>query len=238
MKSRFTWIPVLLLLIMPLSGLVAQQKLVVKKTPFRHEFNALPYAYDALEKSIDKETMEIHYDRHHRAYFNNFMKAIEKTDLVYLTFEELFSRISQLPVAVRNNGGGHYNHQMFWSVLSPDGGGEPGGQVAEAINKSFDSFDNFKQAFEDAGATRFGSGWAWLSMNAQGELFVSSTPNQDNPLMDVVEERGTPILGLDVWEHAYYLRYQNKRASYMQAFWDIVNWKEVERRFEKAKKEL
>lgn len=222
----------LMLLLIPFGGLLAQQKLVVKKKEFNHEFKALPYAYDALEKSIDKETMEIHYDRHHRAYFNNFTKAIAGTDMAALSFEELFANISNYPVSVRNNGGGHFNHQLFWTMLSPQGGGNPSGKLLKAIKDEFGSVDNFKKLFEEAGATRFGSGWAWLSVDEKGKLFVSSTPNQDNPLMDVVAERGTPILGLDVWEHAYYLRYQNKRASYMQAFWDIINWKEIESRYE------
>ncbi|MBE0638452.1 MAG: superoxide dismutase [Bacteroidales bacterium] len=197
-----------------------------------YTFDPLPYAYDALEPSIDARTMEIHYDRHHRAYFNNFSKAIKDSEMGGMSLEAIFANISKAPAVLRNNGGGHYNHTLFWSIMSPDGGGIPVGKLAEAINKTFGSFDDFKKQFEQAGATRFGSGWAWLSVNADGKLFISSTPNQDNPLMDVVEQRGNPILGLDVWEHAYYLKYQNQRGSYMGAFWDVVNWKEVGRRYE------
>jgi superoxide dismutase, Fe-Mn family len=197
-----------------------------------YTFDPLPYAYDALERSIDAQTMEIHYDRHHRAYFNNFVNAVKDSEIDGLPLEEIFARMSTLPIAVRNNGGGHYNHELFWNIMSPDGGGDPAGKLAEAINKTFGSFDEFKKKFEAAGATRFGSGWAWLSVDANGNLFVSSTANQDNPLMDVVDERGTPILGLDVWEHAYYLKYQNRRTSYMSAFWDVVDWNEVGRRYE------
>lgn len=209
-------------------GLHAQDK---TKTVFT--FEPLPYAYDALEKSIDKETMEIHYDRHHRAYYNNFMKAIAGTELEYMTMEEIFANMSKFPVGVRNNGGGYYNHTLFWNNLSADGG-KIEAALEEAIVKTFGSLEDFKKQFEQAGATRFGSGWAWLIVNEKGELFISSTANQDNPLMDVVAERGTPILALDVWEHAYYLRYQNKRGSYMSAFWDVVNWTEVSERYQMA----
>jgi superoxide dismutase, Fe-Mn family len=199
-----------------------------------YTFDPLPYAYDALEPSIDARTMEIHYDRHHRAYFNNFVKAVKDTRMDGMSFEAIFSKVSEYPVAVRNNGGGHFNHTLFWSIMSPEGGGAPSGKLATAINNTFGSFDEFKKEFERAGATRFGSGWAWLNLDKRGNLFISSTPNQDNPLMDVVEKRGTPILGLDVWEHAYYLKYQNMRGSYMSAFWDVVNWDEVARRYEKS----
>lgn len=208
----------------------------VEKQKVKHEFLPLPYSYDALEKAIDKETMEIHYDRHHRAYYNNFVKAIEGTEMEFMKLKDIFANMSKFPVSVRNNGGGHYNHTLFWSVMSPNGGGEPTGAVMEAIQNTFGSFDDFKKQFEQAGATRFGSGWAWLSVNSDGKLFISSTANQDNPLMDVVSERGKPILGLDVWEHAYYLKYQNKRGSYMSAFWDVVNWKEVDRLYQKYSK--
>lgn len=197
-----------------------------------YTFDPLPYAYEALEPSIDAKTMEIHYDRHHRAYFNNFVKAVKDTEMDGMSLEAIFARMSEFPVSVRNNGGGHYNHTLFWSIMSPKGGGSPQGRLAEAINKTFGSFDDFKKQFEQAGATRFGSGWAWLSLDAQGKLFISSTPNQDNPLMNVVDQRGTPILGLDVWEHAYYLKYQNLRGSYMTAFWDVVNWTEVAKRYD------
>ncbi len=199
-----------------------------------HQFAPLPYAFDALEKAIDAKTMEIHYDRHHRAYFNNFTKAIQGTEMEYLTLEQIFANMSKFPAVVRNNGGGHYNHELFWNIMSPDGGGEPTGKLAEAIKAQFGSFDDFKKQFEQAGAQRFGSGWAWLSVGADKKLFISSTPNQDNPLMDVAEKRGIPILGLDVWEHAYYLRYQNQRGSYMSAFWSVVNWKAVGKLYEEA----
>lgn len=199
-----------------------------------HQFAPLPYAFDALEKAIDAKTMEIHYDRHHRTYFNNFTKAIQGTEMEYLTLEQIFANMSKFPVVVRNNGGGHYNHELFWNIMSPDGGGEPTGKLAEAIKAQFGSFDDFKKQFEQTGAQRFGSGWAWLNLGADKKLFISSTPNQDNPLMDVAEKRGIPILGLDVWEHAYYLRYQNQRGSYMSAFWSVVNWKAVGKLYEEA----
>lgn len=196
-----------------------------------HEFPALPYAYDALEKAVDSETMDIHYNKHFRGYYNNFLKAIADTPLEMMSLEEIMKNISKYEVAVRNNAGGFYNHAMFWTIMSPDGGGKPGPKLEAAINKSFGSYDNFKKEFEAAASSRFGSGWAWLSKDADGNLFVSSTPNQDNPIMDVTEKKGYPILALDVWEHAYYLRYQNKRASYIGNFWEVVNWPEVENRF-------
>ncbi|MGB4206007.1 MAG: superoxide dismutase [Bacteroidales bacterium] len=198
------------------------------------EFPPLPYAFNALEPYIDQMTMEIHYERHHKAYFNNYRKAIEGTEMERLTLEQLFASMSKYPVALRNNGGGHYNHVLFWAVMSPYGGGEPKGKLAEAIKSSFGSFQEFKNLFEEAARTRFGSGWAWLSVEKGGKLFVSSTANQDNPLMDVVDKKGVPILGLDVWEHAYYLKYQNLRGDYISNFWNIVNWDEVSRRYEKA----
>ena len=199
-------------------------------------FEPLPYAYDALEPYIDAQTMEIHYSRHHQTYFNNLTKAVAGTELEGQSLAALFAKMSQLPVAVRNNGGGHWNHTLFWKVMSPNGGGIPEGDLLAAIEKAFGSFDEFKKQFEAAGIGRFGSGWAWLSVAADGALFISSTPNQDNPLMDVAEKRGTPILGLDVWEHAYYLKYQNKRADYAAAFWNVVNWPEVAARYAAAKK--
>lgn len=199
-------------------------------------FEPLPYAYDALEPYIDAQTMEIHYSRHHQAYFNNLTKAVAGTELEGQSLEALFPKMSQLPVAVRNNGGGHWNHALFWKSLSPQGGGQPGGELLAAIEKAFGSFDEFKKQFDAAAVGRFGSGWAWLGVGADGKLFISSTPNQDNPLMDVAEKRGAPLLGLDVWEHAYYLKYQNKRADYVAAFWNVVNWPEVAARFAAAKK--
>ena len=194
------------------------------------ELPDLPYAFEALEPHIDARTMEIHHDRHHAGYTNNLNNAIAGTDLEGKSIEEILANVGG-NAAVRNNGGGYYNHCLFWEVMSPNGGGNPGGDVGAAIDQAFGSFDDFKEAFSKAAATRFGSGWAWLSVS-NGSLVVSSTPNQDNPLMDVAEVKGTPILGLDVWEHAYYLNYQNKRPEYIQAFWNVVNWDEVSRRFQ------
>jgi len=192
---------------------------------------SLPYAYDALEPHFDRLTMEIHHTKHHQAYITNLNAAIKDTEMSKMSLEDLMRNISKYPVAVRNNGGGHYNHDLFWKILSPKGGGVPGGKLFEAINKTFGSFDSFKETFSSAAKTRFGSGWAWLSVDEAGNLFVSSTPNQDNPLMDVAEKKGTPILGLDVWEHAYYLKFQNRRPDYVETFWNIINWKEVENRY-------
>ena len=199
-------------------------------------FEPLPYAYDALEPYIDAKTMEIHYSKHHQAYFNNLVKAVAGTELEGQPVEALLPKMSQLPVAVRNNGGGHWNHTFFWKSMAPQAGGAPEGELGAAIAKGFGSFDEFKKQFEAAAVGRFGSGWAWLSVGADGALVISSTPNQDNPLMDVAEKRGAPILGLDVWEHAYYLKYQNLRASYVGAFWNVVNWPEVAARYAAAKK--
>ncbi|MCY4781137.1 superoxide dismutase [Sphingobacterium sp. UT-1RO-CII-1] len=191
------------------------------------ELEALPYANDALEPHIDKETMEIHHDRHHQAYVDNLNKAIAGTDAEKLTLEEINKNISKYSAAVRNNGGGHYNHKLFWSVLGANKGGEPSGELAEAINKTFGSFSELKAQLQAAGATRFGSGWAWLIVKSDGQLAVTSTPNQDNPLMDVAEVQGTPILGIDVWEHAYYLNYQNKRPAYLEAIFNVIDWDAV-----------
>lgn len=198
------------------------------------ELPALHYATDALEPHIDKTTMEIHHDKHHQAYVTNLNKAVEGKPEANLSIEEVVKNISKYPPAVRNNGGGHYNHTLFWHVLGPNKGGEPSGDLAKAINDAFGSFDALKTKMQEAGATRFGSGWAWLSVGADKKLQVSSTPNQDNPLMDIAEVKGTPILGLDVWEHAYYLKYQNKRADYIKAFWNIVNWEKVEKNLKTA----
>lgn len=198
------------------------------------ELPKLPYAYNALETHIDAKTMEIHHSKHHQAYVTNLNNAIKDTDADKLSIEEICKNISKYPMPVRNNGGGHFNHSLFWTILKPQGGGEPTGALAEAINKAFGTFADFKTQFAAAATTRFGSGWAWLSVSG-GKLVVSSTPNQDNPLMDVAEVKGTPILGLDVWEHAYYLHYQNRRPDYIAAFWNVVNWDEVARRFAEAK---
>ena len=199
----------------------------------KFELPALPYAYDALEPYIDKMTMEIHHTKHHNAYVTNLNKAIEGTENEGKTLEQMFASISKLPAAVRNNGGGHYNHSMFWTLMKQNGGGKPSGKIADAINSAFGSFDEFKVKFSTAAATRFGSGWAWLVV-LDGKLVVSSTPNQDNPLMDVAEVKGTPVLGLDVWEHAYYLKYQNKRPDYIENWWNVVNWDKVNELFSKA----
>ena len=200
------------------------------------ELPALPYATDALEPHIDKMTMEIHHGKHHQAYVDNLNKALAGTEGENAKIEDILASISKYPVAVRNNGGGHFNHTMFWAIMSPNGGGTPSGDLAAAINSAFGSFDEFKKKFSEAGATRFGSGWAWLTVDQSGKLQVSSTPNQDNPLMDIAEVKGTPILGMDVWEHAYYLKYQNKRPDYISAFWNVINWDAVADRFAKAKK--
>ncbi len=196
---------------------------------------ALPYATDALEPHIDKMTMEIHHGKHHQAYVDNLNKALAGTGSENIALEDLMKSISKFPMAVRNNGGGHYNHTLYWSIMSPNGGGNPSGDLAKAIDAAFGSFDEFKKKFAEAGATRFGSGWAWLCVKADGSLCVCSTPNQDNPLMDIAECPGTPILGMDVWEHAYYLKYQNKRPDYIAAFWNLINWTAVAERFAKAK---
>ncbi len=191
---------------------------------------ALPYASDALEPHFDKQTMEIHHGKHHQAYVDNLNKAIAGTENENKSLEELVANAGAISPAVRNNGGGHWNHSFFWTSLAPNAGGAPTGKLADAINSAFGSFDAFKEKFNAAGATRFGSGWAWLIVK-DGKLEVTSTPNQDNPLMDVAEVKGTPILGVDVWEHAYYLKYQNRRADYLAAFWNVVNWDAVSKRF-------
>ncbi len=200
------------------------------------ELPGLPYAHDALEPHFDTLTMQIHHGKHHAAYVTNLNAAIAGTDLESKSIEDILANISSASPAVRNNGGGHYNHSLFWTVLAPNAGGEPTGELAEAINAAFGSFAAFKEEFAKAGATRFGSGWAWLVVKADGALAITSSPNQDNPLMDIAEVKGTPILGLDVWEHAYYLHYQNRRPDYISAFWNVVNWAEVAKRFTAAKK--
>ena len=194
---------------------------------------ALPYAYDALEPHIDTLTMQIHHGKHHQAYVDNLNKALAGTDGENKSIEEIMANISSYPMAVRNNGGGHYNHSLFWSVMGPNAGGAPTGELADAINSAFGSYDALVEKMSTAGVTRFGSGWSWLLVK-DGKLEVTSTPNQDNPLMDLAECKGTPVLCLDVWEHAYYLNYQNRRADYIQAFWNVVNWDEAGRRYEAA----
>ena len=194
----------------------------------------LNYAYDALETIIDARTMEIHHSKHHNAYVTNLNAALAGTDAENHSIEDICKNISKYPMPVRNNGGGHFNHSLFWTVLKPNNGNGPTGKLAEAINNDLGGMDTFKEEFSKAAATRFGSGWAWLSV-ANGKLFISSTPNQDNPLMELEGvQNGTPILGLDVWEHAYYLNYQNRRPDYISSFFSIINWDEVSRRYEAA----
>ena len=200
----------------------------------KFELPALPYAFNALEPHIDARTMEIHHDKHHAGYVNNLNKAVEGTENEGKSLEDLLKNVSKLSTAIRNNGGGHYNHSLFWTIMGPNKGGQPTGALADAINGTFGSFDKFKEQFNSAAATRFGSGWAWL-VSSNGKLVVASTPNQDNPLMDLAEVKGFPIMGIDVWEHAYYLHYQNRRPDYINAWWNVVNWDEVAKRFAQAK---
>lgn len=194
---------------------------------------SLPYPHDALEPHFDKLTMEIHHGKHHQAYVDNLNKAIAGTENENKSLEELVASAGKISPAVRNNGGGHWNHSFFWQILAPNAGGEPTGKLADAIKSTFGSFEEFKEKFAAAGATRFGSGWAWLIVK-DGKLEITSTPNQDNPLMDVAEIKGTPVLGVDVWEHAYYLKYQNRRPEYLKAFWNVVNWPAVSKHYEAA----
>lgn len=196
----------------------------------------LPYKFDALEPNIDAKTMEIHHDKHHAGYTNNLNKAIEGTDLDNKSIEDILKNLDPSNGAVRNNGGGFYNHSLFWKVMDPKGGGNPSGELANAIQNELGGMDKFKEDFAKAAATRFGSGWAWLVVGKDGKLHVTSTPNQDNPLMPFADVKGTPILGLDVWEHAYYLKYQNKRPDYISAFWNVVNWEKVAENYANAKK--
>ena len=196
----------------------------------------LPYAYNALEPHIDARTMEIHHSKHHNAYVTNLNAALAGTEWEGKSLEELMANMSKLPAAVRNNGGGHWNHSFFWQIMAPNAGGAPTGAVAAAITAELGGFDKFKEDFAKAGATRFGSGWAWLCVTADKKLCVCSSPNQDNPLMDIAEVKGTPILGVDVWEHAYYLHYQNRRPDYLSAFFNVINWAEVEKRYAAAVK--
>lgn len=200
----------------------------------KFELPKLPYGYDALEPYIDKTTMEIHHTKHHNGYVTNLNNAVAGTDMEGKSLEDLLKKVSGLPTAVRNNGGGHYNHSLFWTLMKKGGGGQPSGALSDAITSAFGSFESFKEQFSKAGATRFGSGWAWLVVS-DGKLVITSTPNQDNPVMDVSEVKGTPVLGIDVWEHAYYLKYQNKRPDYIANWWNVVNWDEVAKRFDSAK---
>jgi Fe-Mn family superoxide dismutase len=193
----------------------------------------LEYPYDALEPHIDAMTMEIHHSKHHAGYTKNFNTAIQEAGIADMNIKDIFKDVSKYPAGVKNNGGGYYNHKLFWKAMSPDGGGAPKGDLLKAIEKSFGSFDNFRETFSKAAATRFGSGWAWL-VHSDGKLVVTSTPNQDNPLMDIAEVKGQPLLMLDVWEHAYYLKYQNRRADYIAAFWNVINWDWVSEKYLKA----
>ena len=198
------------------------------------ELPKLPYDFNALEPHIDAKTMEIHHGKHHNGYVTNLNNAIAGTDLENKSIEELM-KVAGSNAAVRNNGGGNYNHSLFWTIMKPNGGGNPTGEIGAAIDAKFGSFEKFKEEFAKAAATRFGSGWAWLCVDTKKELCVCSTPNQDNPMMDVADVKGTPILGLDVWEHAYYLNYQNRRPDYVAAFWNVINWDEVSKRYAAAK---
>jgi Fe-Mn family superoxide dismutase len=191
----------------------------------------LPYAFDALEPHIDAKTMEIHHGKHHQAYVTNLNNAIAGTDAENMSIEDICRNISKFGMPVRNNGGGHWNHTFFWSIMGTNAGGDPSGALGDAINATFGSFDEFKTRFNAAGVGRFGSGWAWLIKTDAGKLEICSTPNQDNPLMDIAEVKGTPLLGCDVWEHAYYLHYQNRRPDYLAAWWNVVNWNEVAKKF-------
>ncbi|MBK7233095.1 MAG: superoxide dismutase [Saprospiraceae bacterium] len=214
-----------------LSTIISLCFVLTMKAQSPYSLPALPYSYAALEPNIDSTTMWIHHTKHHQAYINNLNQALQGTEAGNLSLNDLMSQISKHSVAIRNNGGGHYNHSLFWTVLTPNKNTKPGKDLMEAILAQYTSLDSLKSLINKAASTRFGSGWAWLSVNADGKLLVSSTANQDNPLMDVVTEKGIPILGIDVWEHAYYLKYQNKRGDYLNAIWNVVNWDEVTRRY-------
>lgn len=191
----------------------------------------LGYDYKSLEPHIDALTMQIHHDKHHKTYVDKLNEAVKTNKLEGVLLSDLLKNVSKYSVAIRNNGGGHYNHSMFWKLMKPDGGGKPSGKLAEAIQATFGSFENMKTKFNDAAKSRFGSGWAWVIKNTEGKLEITSTPNQDNPLMDIAEVKGAPIIGLDVWEHAYYLKYQNLRADYINAWWNVINWDEANKNF-------
>lgn len=205
---------------------------MLKEKVSQLQFPQLPYDYDALEPYIDAQTMELHYSKHHNGYFNKLQNAAKGTEVENMALGEVLRNISKYPKGVRNNGGGHFNHALFWTIMGPNKGGQPSGKLMEAIESEFGSFGDFKEKFEAAAAGRFGSGWAWLIVKDDKSIKITDTPNQDNPLMDVVEENGMPILGIDVWEHAYYLKYQNRRPEYISAFWNVVNWDEVSKRYE------
>ncbi|MBN1183624.1 MAG: superoxide dismutase [Bacteroidales bacterium] len=200
----------------------------------KFEFPPLPYAYNALEPFIDKLTVEIHYGKHHKAYYDNFIAAIEGTYIKSPDIIEIFRSISKYSMAVRNSGGGYFNHTFYWESMQAQGGNLPESKLSDAISSSFGSFDEFRKQFSEAGKTRFGSGWAWLCLDDSGKLFICSTPNQDNPLMDIADKNGIPLLTLDVWEHAYYLQYQNRKPDYIEAFWNVVSWEKVAKRYDIA----
>jgi superoxide dismutase len=221
-KLHFIWLYTIFI-VLNAQNTVSQQKFSLPE---------LPYAYEALEPSIDKETMMIHHSKHHQAYINNLNTALAGTQGANLTLEELMKNVSKYSGIVRNNGGGHYNHSLFWTILSPNKTTKPSKRLEEAINKQFGSMDSLKIQLNNAALKQFGSGWAWLSVDKNNKLFISSTANQDNPIMDVVEKQGTPILGIDVWEHAYYLKFQNKRGDYLLSIWNVLNWEEISRRYE------
>ncbi|MCU0444533.1 MAG: superoxide dismutase [Microscillaceae bacterium] len=225
----------------PFKALGKAPEPIIAQTWREEEFKLpdLPYTTEALEPNFDKLTMEIHHGKHHAAYVKNLNDALKNTPFEPMTLEEICAKVTDKFPKIRNNGGGHFNHSLFWTILKANGGGQPEGKLAEAINQAFGSFDKFKEQFANAGKDRFGSGWAWLIVDAKKQLKITSTPNQDNPLMSKIiknkAELGTPILSLDVWEHAYYLKYQNKRADYINAFWNVVNWEEVAKRFTAVK---
>ncbi|MFW5656923.1 MAG: superoxide dismutase [Bacteroidota bacterium] len=215
------------------TGLLANESAGINRVGVKeYELPDLDYSYNALEPYIDAQTMEIHHSKHHAGYTRNFNAAL-KENSIDKPIKEIFASVSNYPEAIRNNGGGYYNHKLFWKNLSPNGGGKPGSNLAKAIDSHFGNFDAFKEKFSKAAATRFGSGWAWL-VKSGDKLMITSTPNQDNPLMDVAKDKGTPLLAIDVWEHAYYLKYQNRRGDYIDAFWNVVNWEEVGKRFAEA----
>ncbi len=201
-------------------------------------FKPLPYSYNGLEPAIDKETLEIHYSKHHKAYYDNFISAVKSTEMETMDIKEIFKNVSKYSKAIRNNGGGYFNHTLYWDNMRDNGGGLPKGKLMDALVKSFKSFEGFKKEFSDAGKSVFGSGWTWLCVDEKNNLFISTTPNQDNPLMDVAERKGIPLLTMDVWEHAYYLKYKNKRIDYVDAFWKVVNWDEVASRYDSALKAI
>jgi len=244
MRKSKSFIPFIIFGFLGLScAILAQSQNVLKnqtimETPTKFQFQPLPYAYDALEPFIDKLTVEIHYSKHHKAYYDNFMNAIKGTEMESMDIKDIFINISKYPMAVRNNSGGYFNHTFYWESMKAQGGGMPTGKLSVAIDKTFGSFDEFKKQFSETGKTRFGSGWAWLCLDGNGDLFICSSPNQDNPLMDIAEKKGTPLLTMDVWEHAYYLKYQNRRADYIEAFWNVINWETVSNRYEEALKKM